>query len=80
MLINILINKGLTPRQAKITRLAVKGYSNKEIGDQLLITEKTVRAHLVNIYRTMNVNSRAQLIVWCLPHMAFESNPALTAN
>jgi gentisate 1,2-dioxygenase len=37
----------------------------------LFVTEKTVKFHLTNIYKKMNVKSRAQLIVWCLPHLGF---------
>jgi len=51
--------------------LVSKGLSNKEVANQLFVTEKTVKFHLTNIYKKMNVKSRAQLIVWCLPHLGF---------
>ncbi|MES3039122.1 MAG: helix-turn-helix transcriptional regulator, partial [Bdellovibrionota bacterium] len=38
--------------------------------------EKTVKFHLTNIYKKMNVKSRAQLIVWCLPHLGFVESEA----
>jgi DNA-binding NarL/FixJ family response regulator len=68
---NLLIMKGLSNREAEIADLVSRGLSNKEIGNQLFITEKTVKFHLVNIYAKMHVKSRAQLIIWCLPHMGF---------
>lgn len=43
--------------------MVAKGLSNKEIGDQIHITEKTVKFHITNIYRITGVTSRAQLIV-----------------
>jgi hypothetical protein len=60
-----------------------KGLSNKEVANQLFVTEKTVKFHLTNIYKKMNVKSRAQLIVWCLPHLGFverEEKPAVDQN
>lgn len=72
MLRNVLIQKGLSNREAEVTELVAKGLSNKEIGNRLFVTERTVKFHLQNIYKKMNVKSRAQLIVWCLPHMGFD--------
>ena len=37
----------------------------------MFVTEKTVKFHLTNIYKKMDVKSRAQLIVWCMPHTQF---------
>lgn len=72
-LFKVLVAKGLTNRQAEVACLVTTGLSNKEIGHQLFVTEKTIKFHLVEIYKKMNVKSRAQLIVWCLPHMSFST-------
>lgn len=71
MLRDILIQKGLSNREAEVAELVTKGLSNKEVANQLFVTEKTVKFHLTNIYKKMSVKSRAQLIVWCLPHLGF---------
>lgn len=71
MLRDILIQKGLSNRESEVAELVSKGLSNKEVANQLFVTEKTVKFHLTNIYKKMNVKSRAQLIVWCLPHLGF---------
>lgn len=71
MLRDVLIQKGLSNRESEVAELVTKGMSNKEVANQLFVTEKTVKFHLTNIYKKMNVKSRAQLIVWCLPHMGF---------
>jgi LuxR family transcriptional regulator, positive regulator of biofilm formation len=79
MLKDVLIQKGLSNREAEVAELVTKGLSNKEVANQLFVTEKTVKFHLTNIYKKMNVKSRAQLIVWCLPHFGFvekEERPA----
>ena len=66
MLRDVLIEKGLSNREAEVTELIVKGLSNREISNQLFVT-----FHLVNIQKKMKLLSRAQLIVFCLPHMEF---------
>lgn len=76
MLRDVLIQKGLSNREAEVAELVSKGLSNKEVANQLFVTEKTVKFHLTNIYKKMNVKSRAQLIVWCLPHLGFIESEA----
>ena len=80
MLRDILIQKGLSNREAEVAELVSKGLSNKEVANQLFVTEKTVKFHLTNIYKKMSVKSRAQLIVWCLPHLGFVENEARVEN
>lgn len=52
----------LTPREADIIKLILKGYTNKEIGVALFISHHTVNEHLKRIFRKLNVNSRIKLI------------------
>ncbi len=78
MLRDVLIQKGLSNREAEVAELVSKGLSNKEVANQLFVTEKTVKFHLTNIYKKMNVISRAQLIVWCLHHLGFFEAEAKT--
>ena len=82
MLRDVLTQKGLSNREAEVAELVTKGLSNKEVASQLFVTEKTVKFHLTNIYKKMNVKSRAQLIVWCMPHLSFaeEANEQVAAN
>lgn len=71
LLKDVLIREGLSNREAEVAELVTQGLSNKEVANRLFVTEKTVKFHLTNIYKKMNVKSRAQLIVWCLPNMTF---------
>lgn len=80
MLRDILIQKGLSNRESEVAELVTKGLSNKEVANQLFVTEKTVKFHLTNIYKKMSVKSRAQLIVWCLPHLNFVESERPTQN
>ena len=76
MLKDILTQRGLSHREAEVAELVSKGLSNKEVASQLFVTEKTVKFHLTNIYKKMSVKSRAQLIVWCVPHVDFVNSGA----
>ena len=80
MLKDALSQKGLSNRESEVAELVSKGLSNKEVASQLFVTEKTVKFHLTNIYKKMGVKSRAQLIVWCLPHLEFVSGGAVEQN
>src|SRR6202051_4416917 len=80
MLRDVLIQKGLSNRETEVAELVTKGLSNKEVASQLFVTEKTVKFHLTNIYKKMSVKSRAQLIVWCVPHVDFVNTGAPNAT
>jgi len=51
----------LTPRESEVTRLVIKGMSNKEIGRQMDLSEGTVKIHLHNIYKKLSVANRTAL-------------------
>ncbi len=52
--------KNLTERETEIVELLPKGYSNKEIANQLRISEHTVETHLDRIFRKLQVKSRTE--------------------
>ncbi len=54
--------KGLTEREIEILKLVAEGYSNKEIGDRLFISHRTVDTQRTNLMKKMNVNNVAGLI------------------
>jgi DNA-binding NarL/FixJ family response regulator len=51
----------LTSRQQEIARLLTSGVSNKEIASLLSITERTVKAHITEIFRRLGVSDRVRL-------------------
>ncbi|GIE75055.1 LuxR family transcriptional regulator [Actinoplanes philippinensis] len=51
----------LTPQEQQIVRLAADGLSNREIGERLFLSPRTVSTHLYRIYPKLNVRSRAEL-------------------
>jgi len=52
----------LTAREFEILRLAAYGYSNSQVSEKLFISNETVRAHLRNIYKKLNVKNRCAAI------------------
>ncbi|WP_105167874.1 response regulator [Pseudoalteromonas sp. T1lg23B] len=51
----------LTEREKEIVRLIANGYANKEIGERLHISHKTVDAHRVKIMRKLNLHKSVEL-------------------
>jgi DNA-binding NarL/FixJ family response regulator len=51
---------GLTKREIEILRAVAQGLSNQEIGEKLWVTEQTVKFHLTNIYRKLEVENRTE--------------------
>ena len=49
---------GLTPREAEVLTLVATGRTNRQIGTQLFVSEKTASVHVSNILRKLGVNSR----------------------
>ncbi len=54
-------NKNITQRQLEIIVLVIQGKTNEEIADELFISVNTVKTHLNNIYRELNVSNRFSL-------------------
>jgi DNA-binding NarL/FixJ family response regulator len=58
--------KGLRQRELEVLRLVAKGLGNKEIAAELVISERTVQTHLVNIFRKLRVSSRTAAVFTAL--------------
>ena len=56
----------LHPRELQILKLAARGISNKEIGRELKISDRTVQTHLIRIFRKLEVNSRTEAVLHAL--------------
>ncbi|MBF8221407.1 helix-turn-helix transcriptional regulator [Halomonas sp. 328] len=60
---------GLTQRELEIIGLLGAGATNMEIADRLFVSEHTVKSHLYNIFRKIDVHSRGQAINWTRRHL-----------
>lgn len=53
----------LTDRELDVLRLAAKGFTNKAIGVQLSISDRTVQGHLAHIFAKLQANSRTEAVM-----------------
>jgi DNA-binding NarL/FixJ family response regulator len=53
----------LTERELEVLRLAARGYTNKAIGLQLSISDRTVQGHLAHIFERMHAGSRTEAVM-----------------
>jgi DNA-binding NarL/FixJ family response regulator len=53
---------GLTSSEQRVAELVADGLSNKEIAAALVVTPRTVEAHLTRVYAKLGVRSRAELV------------------
>jgi DNA-binding CsgD family transcriptional regulator len=53
--------EALTGSERRVVELAARGLSNRDIAQQLFVTERTVEVHLTNAYRKLGVSSRREL-------------------
>ena len=60
------------PRELDVLKWMVKGLSNKEIAEQLFISDKTVKIHVSNIFKKLGVKSRSRAIIYAIQHELVE--------
>ena len=69
----------LTPREREILRLVAEGYSNAQLARMLWVTEQTVKFHLSNVYRKLDVSNRTEAARWAQLHgILAEPRPQLS--
>ena len=56
----------LTERELEVLRLVTKGLSNKEIGEELILSVRTVQGHLRSIFSKLHVGSRTEAVFQAL--------------
>ena len=56
----------LRDRELEVLRLAAKGMTNKEIAEELIISERTVQTHFANVFSKLNVGSRTEALLRAL--------------
>ncbi|HOV49316.1 MAG TPA: response regulator transcription factor [Anaerolineae bacterium] len=56
----------LTERELRVLRLAAQGKTNREIGQALAISHRTVQGHLADIYDKLHVHSRTEAVTEAL--------------
>jgi DNA-binding NarL/FixJ family response regulator len=54
----------LTPRQTQVAGLVAQGWSNRQIAEELVITERSAESHIERIRARLGFRSRAQIAAW----------------
>lgn len=57
---------GLHLRELEILKRVAEGKSNKDIAEELFLSERTVQTHMINIFRKLKVNSRVEAVLRAL--------------
>lgn len=58
----------LTPAEEKVFWEVIQGYTNKQIGDRLFVSPRTVQTHLSNILSKLQLENRSQLVRYAFEH------------
>ncbi len=58
----------LTETEIKIIKLVLNGYTNKDVANELYISEKTVKFHLYKVFKKLKVKNRSELILFGFRH------------
>jgi DNA-binding NarL/FixJ family response regulator len=64
----------LTRRELEILQLVAEGHTNATLAKMLWVTEQTVKFHLSNIYRKLNVSNRTEASRWAQVHNLLAAN------
>ena len=57
---------GLTARELEVLRLVAKGMSNKDVAEELVISENTVKNHVRNILEKLHLHSRMEAVMYAV--------------
>jgi len=62
----------LSDREKQVVQLVVQGYCNREIGQELFLSEHTVKNHLHNLFDKLGVSDRLELALYVIHHRLIE--------
>jgi DNA-binding NarL/FixJ family response regulator len=57
---------GLTPRELEVLKLIASGLTNRQIAEELVLSEKTVKNHINNIFSKLHIYDRSQAILYAI--------------
>ena len=56
----------MSQREVDVIKLMARGYNNRQIADILFISEHTVKVHIRNIFRKIDVADRTNAVLWAI--------------
>lgn len=72
-----LSDKALSPREKEVVVELAHGNSNKEIADKLCISEQTVKTHVYNVFRKLEVGNRIELTLYAVRNGLIEASASI---
>ena len=67
-----MVNSGgirlLTPREEKVVALVADGLSNREVAQELRLSQHTIKKYLFRIFDKLGISSRVELVLYALSH------------
>jgi non-specific serine/threonine protein kinase len=67
----------LSKREREVVELIGRGLSNREIGEVLVVTERTAEAHVTHVLQKLGLRSRAQVAIWAVERGLIRSHQAV---
>jgi DNA-binding CsgD family transcriptional regulator/tetratricopeptide (TPR) repeat protein len=58
----------LTPREREVAILVGRGHTNRQIAEQMVVSERTVEVYARNIRERLGLSTRAQMVAWMIQH------------
>ncbi len=58
--------KQISPRELEVSKLIARWLGNREIGEQLFISERTVKSHVTHLLEKLNLRDRTKLAIYAL--------------
>jgi len=68
---------GLTGREIEVLRLIASGLTNRAIGEELVLSERTVERHITNAYTKIGARGKADATAFALRHGLLDHTPAI---
>jgi DNA-binding CsgD family transcriptional regulator len=68
-IISLKVRRILTHREIEIISLLAVGHKNEQIADKLCVSPHTIKTHLYNIYKKINVTNRLQATLWAAKNL-----------
>lgn len=70
----------LSPREKEILGLISVGLSNRQIAEKIKVSLHTVKTHIYNIYKKIDVPNRLQATLWVTTHLSYEIDSSLPTD